>query len=120
MKKKHIVITFSFLLALTSCYNRLSYFTSLTEKTFSATSPDKVALYYAPDKPDKPFEVIGSVKVIVHSMGEKETQALAKMKIEAANRGADALLNVTISDAGRNVNTGRQDASFIGLAVKWK
>ena len=120
MKKRTVLIIFSILLNLTSCHNRLIYFTNLTEKTFPATESDSIELYYAPEKPERPFEVIGSVKVIVHSMGQDERKSLTGMKLEAARRGANAILNITISDAGLNVNTGERDASFVGLAVKWK
>ena len=120
MKKTPILIIFSFLLTLVSCYNRIAYFSSLTVLSFPATSPDSIKLYYAPDKPDKPFEVIGSVKIIVHGMSPNETKALTDMKKEAALRGADAILNITISDAGFDPNNGVRDGSFVGLAVKWK
>lgn len=120
MKNASILVVFSILFSIMGCTNRVSNFTHLTERVFPPTSVDSLKLYFAPEKPDRAFETIGYVNVIVHTIGEKDTIALMKMKEKAAQNGADAILNITISDAGINVNTGGRDASFVGLAVKWK
>ena len=113
MRNIKITIVCILFFTLTGCQITSKYFINLNEKTFPATQASAIQLYFAPDKPDKPYEVIGSVVIMYGSWyNMNHPTAMADMKEKAAQKGADAILNITIGvDHGANLT---------GLAVKWK
>ena len=94
------------------CNIGYTYFVNLNNKSFAATEPNNIELYFEPNKPDKPFEVIGYVNIVIRNLFKDQTIALIEMKEQAAKRGANALLNIRM--------TGGRDPNLVGLAVKWK
>ena len=103
------------LLTCMSCANRSSLFVNLNNKDFNATKAENIELYFAADKPTKTYDVIGYVTVGISFFQRNNAVALTTMKGRAANKGADALLNITFSLYGNGMH-----GHLTGLAVKWK
>ena len=112
MKRKYLLISFSLAFIFMGCNIGYTYFVNLNNKSFAATEPNNIELYFEPNKPDKPFEVIGYVNIVIRNLFKDQTIALIEMKEQAAKRGANALLNIRM--------TGGRDPNLVGLAVKWK
>ena len=106
------MILFSISLIFMSCNVGYTYFVNVNTKAFAATLPETIELYFEPNKPNKPFEAIGFVNIIIHNIFNDQAKSLTEMKEQAAKRGADALLNIRM--------TGGKDSNLVGLAVKWK
>lgn len=115
LNKILFLIAFITLLSLVGCKSVAHIRTDDTTEKFTATIPSNV-LTYATDKVEKEYIIIGKVVAAVDA-GEDAEKSIRYLKIEAAELGADAIINLRIEFAYGEWETG---VTSSGTAIKFK